>query len=114
MASATDNNQVMQWHKIAESFLEIERVKGNPWQVRVAGRDMCIVVHNGEGYGCSAKCPHAGGIMANGHINGLGQIVCPLHQYRFDLRNGRNVSGEGYFLKTYPVKETDDGVFVGL
>jgi 3-phenylpropionate/trans-cinnamate dioxygenase ferredoxin subunit len=40
--------------------------------------------------------------------------VCPLHRYRFSLANGRNTSGEGYFLKTYPVKEDDDGVWVGL
>lgn len=103
-----------QWHKIAESFLEIERVKGSPWQTKVAGKELCIVVHKGNAYGCASKCPHAGGNMAQGWVSDLGHIVCPLHQYRFDLKTGRNVSGEGYFLKTFPVVENDDGVFVGL
>lgn len=108
------NTTPLHWHKIAESLLEIERVKGNPWQVRIAGRDICVVVHNGKAFGCAARCPHAGGNMAQGRVNDLGQIACPLHQYRFDLRTGCNISGEGYFLKCYPVEENEDGVFVGL
>jgi 3-phenylpropionate/trans-cinnamate dioxygenase ferredoxin subunit len=30
------------------------------------------------------------------------------------LQNGRNTSGEGYYLKTYPVQSTVNGVFVGI
>jgi 3-phenylpropionate/trans-cinnamate dioxygenase ferredoxin subunit len=52
--------------------------------------------------------------MANGFIDALGNIVCPLHRYKFSLQNGRNVSGEGYFLKLFPVEIRPDGVFIGL
>jgi 3-phenylpropionate/trans-cinnamate dioxygenase ferredoxin subunit len=31
---------------------------------------------------------------------------------KFDLKNGRNTSGEGYFLKTFPVEVRENGVFV--
>jgi 3-phenylpropionate/trans-cinnamate dioxygenase ferredoxin subunit len=30
------------------------------------------------------------------------------------MKNGRNVSGEGYYLKHWPVELRGDGVFVGL
>jgi 3-phenylpropionate/trans-cinnamate dioxygenase ferredoxin subunit len=30
------------------------------------------------------------------------------------MKNGRNVSGEGYYLKHWPVVVQEDGVFVGL
>jgi 3-phenylpropionate/trans-cinnamate dioxygenase ferredoxin subunit len=30
------------------------------------------------------------------------------------MKNGRNVTGEGYFLKNWPVEIRDDGVYVGL
>lgn len=102
------------WYKIAESLAEIQNVFGNPCLVKVAGREICISLHNGQAYGCAAKCPHAGGKLNEGWIDPLGNIVCPLHRYKFDPKTGRNISGEGYFLKTYPVVENDDGVFVGL
>ena len=50
--------------------------------------------------------------MAQGYVDGLGNIVCPLHRYRFELNRGRNVSGEGYYLKVYQVEEREDGVYV--
>ncbi|MCX6337228.1 MAG: hypothetical protein NT153_08110 [Bacteroidetes bacterium] len=52
--------------------------------------------------------------MADGYIDATGQIVCPLHRYRFSLQNGRNTSGEGYYLKTYPIEHREDGIFIGL
>lgn len=60
------------------------------------------------------KCPHASGRMAQGYINPLGQVVCPLHRYAFDMKNGRNTTGEGYFLKTYPVELRPEGLFIGF
>jgi 3-phenylpropionate/trans-cinnamate dioxygenase ferredoxin subunit len=52
--------------------------------------------------------------MNQGWLDPMGNIVCPLHRYKFDSKSGRNTSGEGYFIKTYPVKEDDEGVFVGV
>ena len=52
--------------------------------------------------------------MADGYIDALGNVVCPLHKYRFCMKNGYNVTGEGYHLKHFPVRIGDDGVFVGL
>jgi 3-phenylpropionate/trans-cinnamate dioxygenase ferredoxin subunit len=102
------------WYKVAESLVEITKVMGSPCQVKAGGREICIVVHKDQAFGCSAKCPHAGGNMVQGWVDPLGNIVCPLHRYKYDPKTGRNTSGEGYFIKTYPVKETDDGVFVGI
>ncbi len=106
--------QNKRWYKVAESMAEIKNVMGNPCLVKVAGREICLTVYQNEVRGCAARCPHAGGAMHQGWVDPLGQLVCPLHRYRFDCKTGRNTSGEGYFLKTYAVKETDDGVFVGL
>ena len=102
------------WYKIAESILEIQNVMGNPCMVKAGGKELCISVYNEEARACAAKCPHAGGSLHHGRLDPLGNIVCPLHQYKFDTKTGRNTSGEGFFVKTYPVKEDDDGVFVGI
>jgi 3-phenylpropionate/trans-cinnamate dioxygenase ferredoxin subunit len=30
------------------------------------------------------------------------------------MKNGRNVSGEGYYMKHWPVDVREDGVFIGF
>lgn len=101
------------WHKIADSVSELDFPPNNLLQVEVAGKNICIA--RGEQlFACTAKCPHAGGIIADGSIDHSNIITCPLHRYKFSLQNGRNVSGEGYYLKTFPVQTTPDGVFVGI
>jgi nitrite reductase/ring-hydroxylating ferredoxin subunit len=100
----------IKWHKIAEDITELNTLT----EIEIANKKICVVVHNDTIYACAAQCPHASGTMASGYIDALGNIVCPLHRYKFSLKNGRNVSGEGYFLKTYAVEVTNEGVFVGF
>ena len=53
-------------------------------------------------------------MLADGYIDGPGNIVCPVHGYRYELKNGRNSSGEGYYLKNWPVEIRKDGVYLGM
>lgn len=80
----------------------------------VNGKKICFTRHEGQLYAFAYKCPHAGGIMAEGFVDEKGNVTCPLHRYRFNVKNGYNSSGEGFYLKTYPVELREDGVFVGL
>jgi len=102
------------WYKIAESKEELFAAGRSVIEIIVNTKQICLVIKKDGIYGCAHKCPHAGGKMADGWVDAMGNIVCPLHRYRFDPSNGRNVSGEGYYLKTYPVETREDGVFVGL
>ena len=105
----------MIWHKIAESRIELfSDTSNNLVEIEVAGKKICLVNNHEILYSCNAKCPHAGGKMVDGYIDALGNIVCPLHRYKFDIQKGRNTSGEGYFLKTYPIEEREEGIFVGI
>lgn len=98
--------------KIADSMDELPFQNNGMCEVEMEGKSICIVRVKDDLFACAEKCPHAGGIMSNGFIDPLGNIVCPLHRYKFDLKNGRNVSGEGYYLKTYKVISNEEGVFV--
>ena len=81
----------------------------------VAGtRPVTVARFNGQLFAFAHQCPHAGGILAEGYINAMGHLTCPLHRYRFDMKNGRNTSGEGYFLKTYAIENREDGIYIGL
>ncbi len=102
------------WFKIAEDEKELEFAGNNIAVVEVRGKKICITRFGEQLFAFPYGCPHAAGILADGWITVKGEIVCPLHKYRFSLQNGRNTTGEGYFLKRWPVENREDGVFVGF
>ncbi len=83
-------------------------------QAEVAGKQVCIAKTSMGIAACAAKCPHAGGNMAEGFLDKRDHIICPIHRYTFNLDNGRDLSGEGYYLKIYPVEVRDSGIFLGI
>ena len=109
-----DTNKKYTWHKIAESVAEINFSANGLSEVTIGSKTICIALHQNKLFACTQKCPHAGGLMAGGYIDATGNIICPLHRYKYSLNNGRNTSGEGYFLKTFPVEMRLEGIFVGL
>ena len=105
---------IMIWHKIASTQNELFDKESELKTIQVGEKEICVGLFKGKLFACAHKCPHAGAKMSEGYIDALGNIVCPLHKYKFSLENGRNVTGEGYFLKTYPLETRNDGVFVGI
>lgn len=101
------------WYKIADTESELSFAPNNLSQIEVASKNICIAKGK-QLYACSAKCPHASGIIAEGFIDDKDNVTCPVHRYKFSLQNGRNISGEGYYLKTYPVQTRSEGIFVGI
>ena len=111
MATATTNPT---WHKIADNISQINFNANGLAELDINGKTICLSKHNNQLFACTQKCPHAGGLLADGHLDALGNLVCPLHKYKFSLKNGRNISGEGYHLKTFSVLKNEAGVFVCL
>jgi nitrite reductase/ring-hydroxylating ferredoxin subunit len=102
------------WYKIAESLAEINFNDAGLATILVNNKTLCIALHQNKLFACTHKCPHASGNMNDGYIDAVGNIVCPIHRYKFSLHNGRNTSGEGYFLKTYAIEIRNEGIFVGF
>ncbi|MDE3077260.1 MAG: Rieske (2Fe-2S) protein [Chloroflexota bacterium] len=75
----------------------------------VGGRRVAVFRgRDGHLYATRATCPHQGGPLADG-IMGGGQIVCPLHGFRFDLADGRALNGACQALQIYPVRPAAGG-----
>jgi nitrite reductase/ring-hydroxylating ferredoxin subunit len=104
----------MNWHRFAVSVEEIPFNQNGLAEVEVNGKTICIGRQGEQLFAFARKCPHASGLLVNGFIDALGNVVCPLHRYKFCMKNGRNVSGEGYYLKHWPVEIRDDGVWVEM
>ncbi|MCF8451023.1 MAG: Rieske 2Fe-2S domain-containing protein [Taibaiella sp.] len=83
-------------------------------EIELNGKRIGILKRQERVYAFAAKCPHAGVPLCTGWLDPQGRIVCPEHKYRFDPANGRNTTGEGYKLFTYPVQLRGDEVWIGL
>jgi 3-phenylpropionate/trans-cinnamate dioxygenase ferredoxin subunit len=103
-----------QWFKIAENVDEFSFGENNLAVVEANCKKLTLAKFNNELFACTYLCPHASGVLADGYIDTTGNIACPVHRYKFNLMNGRNTTGEGYYLKTYPVKINEEGIFVGF
>ena len=104
----------LNWVKVAETEKEISFNKNNLAEIVTKERVICLGRYNRKIFAFAAKCPHASGLFVNSYIDAMGNVVCPIHRYKFCISNGKNVTGEGYFLKNWPVEIREDGVFVGL
>jgi nitrite reductase/ring-hydroxylating ferredoxin subunit len=102
------------WIKIADNIAELPWQENNMCVVEAGGKKITLARKNEAACAFAYKCPHAGGIMANGYLDAMGNVVCPLHRYRFNMLNGRNTSGEGYYLQTFAVRIVDRAIYVGF
>jgi nitrite reductase/ring-hydroxylating ferredoxin subunit len=102
------------WIKIAESPDAIPFKENNLAEVDADGKTICVGRSGNDIYAFAQKCPHASGYLADGTIDNNGNITCPVHRYKFSMKNGRNVTGEGYYLKHWKVEVREDGVFVEM
>ncbi len=101
-----------EWHKIAEQApaFATDEIK----EMTVGNKLVCLAKHGDKILACQGLCPHAGVPLVDGYVDIRGNIVCPLHHYKFNLETGRNVSGEGYLMRTYPIEERADGIYMGI
>ena len=107
-------DKTYRWEKLAETEEEIPFAPNHIAVMEAGGRSICIGRYQNNLFAFTPKCPHAGGFFTNGFIDAMGNVVCPLHRYRFCMKNGRNVSGEGYYLKHWPLEVREDGIYVGF
>ncbi|MDQ2720456.1 MAG: Rieske 2Fe-2S domain-containing protein [Bacteroidota bacterium] len=102
------------WVRVAKNFSELHFGENNLVEIDIDGKKVCLANTQSGIKACASRCPHAGGNMAEGKLDAKGNIVCTVHKYHFNLSDGRDIGGEGYFLKIYPVKEDEEGIFVGM
>ena len=58
----------------------------------VAGKEILIVSHGGSYYAIARRCPHMGGDLSKGVLDGT-TVTCPRHHSRFDVTNGSCLAG---------------------
>ena len=84
-------------------------------RVTIAGRRIAIFRTEDGLHAVSADCPHADGPLQDGLVAD-GCVTCPLHGWRFDLRDGERIGAEadGGGLTVYEVAERDGALLLRL
>ena len=67
---------------------ENELPEGSMKVVSVEGLSILLVKLHDQIFAVSNRCPHMGCLMSGGTIEGY-IIICPCHDWRFDLRTGQ-------------------------
>jgi nitrite reductase/ring-hydroxylating ferredoxin subunit len=106
----------MEWVKIFETDAEANNfmVDGKPQLVIINDVRICLVRHKNNYSAIQDECPHKGESLSKGYLNFLGEIVCPWHNYCYEMRFGREISGRSGPVQTYPVKIDETGLFIGI
>lgn len=82
--------------------------------VQVAGRDIALYGVDGEVYATDNLCTHGQARLCDGFLEGH-EIECPLHQGKFDVRDGRpTCEPVTEPVRSYPVKIEGGRVWLAL
>ncbi len=98
-----------------------EIVQGAMKKVNVNGKVILLANVGGKFYALNNACPHSGGSLADGKLNGE-IIACPKHGAQFDLKTGEAVGkAKIAFFQTMPknagcyeVKINGSDVMIGI
>lgn len=106
----------MEWLKIFNSEEDARDVlkEHKPRLLIVKGKRICLALHDGHFFAVQDSCSHNGESLSKGQVNYLGEIICPWHNYRFQLQSGQACDSSCPDLTTYPLKCDESGVFIGV
>lgn len=107
---------MIEWVKIFQSDAQARLTikESIPRLIIVYGKRICLAQHQGKFFAVQDRCTHNGASLSEGKINYRGELVCPLHGYRFQLNGGMACDSSSADLATYPIKIDDTGFFIGL
>lgn len=74
-------------------------------------KTICIANVNGEYCALDNVCPHEGGPLGMGFVDGS-KVVCPWHGWEIEAKTGANESGEN--VKVYTLRIEGDEVLIGI
>ncbi|MEO0556248.1 MAG: Rieske 2Fe-2S domain-containing protein [Bacteroidota bacterium] len=104
----------MKWVKVFDSpqIADLQFSDTNTLKIVIGKKEICLAKYNEQYFAVSNLCPHQFESLSKGKITHYGEIVCPLHFYRFNLRTGAECQNRTNELKTFQVKVDQTGLFI--
>ena len=95
--------------KVAETA---EIPPGTVRHILVHGKPMALCNAEGIFYALNAVCPHMGGPLSSGRLEGC-IITCPWHGWTYDVRTGLPDHPGGHSVSAYEVRVEGNDILVG-
>ncbi len=92
---------------------EKELQEGKMKPVRIQGIPLLLIKQHGKIYVIDDRCPHMGCKFSGGKLDG-NVVICPCHDWRFNLDTGEYAEQSGYVLTAYPFKVESGKIWVNL
>ena len=108
--TASESQETSRYVKAAETD---SVAPGNSIAVKLEGNFIGIHNVDGEYYAIDNVCPHVGGVLHAGKQEG-GVIVCPIHEWKFDVKTGKCIWPSECELATFPLKVNGCDILVDI
>ena len=89
-----------------------EIASGTAKLVAVEGKELAIFNVDGTFHAIDNECPHRGGPLAEGEIEGC-IVTCPWHGWQFDVTSGESITDD-LKVERYDAKVEGDDVLVAI
>jgi nitrite reductase/ring-hydroxylating ferredoxin subunit len=94
--------------------LEEKQLQENSMKlVRVEGTPVLLVKQAGQIFAVDNRCPHLGCSFFGGTLEGF-TIICPCHDWRFNLQRGEYENEKSVKLVTFKWKVSDGKIWVEI
>ena len=100
----------LSWHKVADLD---ELPEGRVKTVTAGTRSICLTHWEGEYGALDNRCPHQGGPLGEGSIEG-GWLRCPWHGWDYKPLTGESPEGFDEKVPCFALEIRDDGIYVAL
>jgi len=98
-------------------FVKVARLSeltpGSAKVVEVMGKSIALFNVGGKIYATDNTCLHQGGPLGEGELMGE-VVVCPWHQWEYNVRTGENVDDNSLKIATFPVQVDGSDIKVAV
>ena len=92
----------------------IEQIRpGAGTRFKVADKEMAIFNVDGKICAIADTCPHAGGSLGMGKLDGT-IVTCPVHGMKFDVTTGCFAGTSEFGVAAYPAEIVDGKILVSI
>ena len=81
--------------------------------IEVGDKEIALFNYKGDFYAIDNTCPHRGSPLGEGRVE-EGILICPNHEWRFELKSGWCPQNPELSTEVYPIKVSDEKIYVRL
>ncbi len=81
--------------------------------IDVGDKEIALFNYKGHFYAIDNTCPHRGSPLGEGRIE-EGVLICPNHEWRFELKSGWCPQNPELSTEVYPIKVHDGKIYIRL